>query len=494
MVMKLYPEFEPAIQFAKTVGEVEYAKLMELYTAWKSGAIEQIKLGTYYGRQSWDDAEGGNWPSDLKDGDMFLGEFTGVTYIYVASTNVFYPISNGGYRGVYSEYERYIAGQLVIDTGNKLYVCVAANMQLQESGNITEYCIGCALTNTTYWAALGGSGDGGGSITADASRNYKGSLSELTAITTGTDNIALGFNALRYNQEGSNNIAIGNLALQNMLYNGRNVAIGFNVLPSFRSYGTVAIGDSAGYANEYGYNCTFVGPNSGYQNTSGNGNTALGNYAGFSNQAGYSNTAVGSYAGAYNLGNYNSHLGFQAGNGYSSTTYNYSYNTAIGAYSVCTGSNQVQLGGSGTTTYVYGTVQNRSDIRDKADVVDTTLGIEFITGLRAVEGVWDHRDDYYTESEVVDKDGNVGIIRTPAEKDGSKKRSRKHQWFIAQEVKELCDRLGVDFGGYQDHSINGGADVLSLGYDEFIPPAVKAIQECWSRLDKLEARISKLEQ
>ena len=41
MVMKLYPEFEPAIQFAKTVGETEYAKLMELYTAWKAGAIQE---------------------------------------------------------------------------------------------------------------------------------------------------------------------------------------------------------------------------------------------------------------------------------------------------------------------------------------------------------------------------------------------------------------------------------------------------------------------
>ena len=52
MVMKLYPEFEPAIQFAKTVGEAEYAKLMELYTAWKSGAFSNsVELGTYYGCQ-----------------------------------------------------------------------------------------------------------------------------------------------------------------------------------------------------------------------------------------------------------------------------------------------------------------------------------------------------------------------------------------------------------------------------------------------------------
>lgn len=78
-------------------------------------------------------------------------------------------------------------------------------------------------------------------------------------------------------------------------------------------------------------------------------------------------------------------------------------------------------------------------------------------------------------------------------KDGSKKRVRFHHWFIAQEVKELCDKLGVDFGGYQDHSIDGGCDVKTLGYDEFIPPTVRAVQQCWERLDDLEARLAKLE-
>ena len=78
-------------------------------------------------------------------------------------------------------------------------------------------------------------------------------------------------------------------------------------------------------------------------------------------------------------------------------------------------------------------------------------------------------------------------------KDGSRARTRKHHWFIAQEVKELCDKLGVDFGGYQDHSVNGGCDVKTLGYDEFIPPTVKAVQQCWMRLDELEKRIAKLE-
>jgi hypothetical protein len=69
--------------------------------------------------------------------------------------------------------------------------------------------------------------------------------------------------------------------------------------------------------------------------------------------------------------------------------------------------------------------------------------------------------------------------------DGSKKRNRFHQGFIAQEVMEL----NTGFGGVQDHKINGGDDVLSLGYDEFIPPLVKAIQELTERVKELENKL-----
>ena len=172
--------------------------------------------------------------------------------------------------------------------------------------------------------------------------------------------------------------------------------------------------------------------------------------------------------------------------------------SCFGYRAYVSGDNQVQLGNSATTTYVYGTVQNRSDERDKTDIRNTELGIEFIMGLRPVDGRWDMREDYLEEYQVqvgVDDEAQP-IFETRTRqlpKDGSKARARKHHWFIAQEVKELCDNLGVDFGGYQDHAVNGGCDVLSLGYDEFIPPTVKAVQQCWNRLDELEKRIAALE-
>jgi hypothetical protein len=48
------------------------------------------------------------------------------------------------------------------------------------------------------------------------------------------------------------------------------------------------------------------------------------------------------------------------------------------------------------------------------------------------------------------------------------------------------DAAGIDFGGYQDHAINGGVDVLSIGYAELIAPLVKAVQELSARVAQLE--------
>ncbi len=71
--------------------------------------------------------------------------------------------------------------------------------------------------------------------------------------------------------------------------------------------------------------------------------------------------------------------------------------------------------------------------------------------------------------------------------DGSKTRTRFHHGLIAQEVAEVIAQTGVDFGGYQDHAANGGDDVLALGYDEFIAPLIKAVQELAARNDELAA-------
>ena len=178
--------------------------------------------------------------------------------------------------------------------------------------------------------------------------------------------------------------------------------------------------------------------------------------------------ALGAQAGRGNTGARNTFIGPGAG----AATNAFDNVTVIGSFSQVTASNQVQLGDASTTTYVYGTVQNRSDKRDKADIQDTTLGLAFIESLRPVDYRWDMREDY-----------------AGAEKDGSKKRERFHHGFIAQEVSAL---EGFKFGGHQDHTTSGGADVQSLGYDEFIAPLTKAIQELAAIVRKQEKEIAKL--
>ncbi len=70
---------------------------------------------------------------------------------------------------------------------------------------------------------------------------------------------------------------------------------------------------------------------------------------------------------------------------------------------------------------------------------------------------------------------------------GSLKRTRYHHGFLAQEIEGVIAATGVDFGGFQDHALNGGEDLRTLGYIEFLAPVVRAVQELADRLDLLEA-------
>ena len=208
---------------------------------------------------------------------------------------------------------------------------------------------------------------------------------------------------------------------------------------------------------------------------------------------------IGLNAGSTSQGANSVAIGNQAG-----ITNQSANSVCLGELSAVTGTLQIQLGKSGTTTYAYGAVQDRSDERDKADIQDIHLGLDFIDALTPKSYKFDYREDYRdhrTEMQDVvigqDEDGN-GIIEQQEvtipdtrelgeiTHDGTHKRSRLHCGLVAQEVKQVMDDLGVDFGGYQDHSINGGQDVMSIGYGELIAPMIKAIQELKARVEVLE--------
>jgi len=173
--------------------------------------------------------------------------------------------------------------------------------------------------------------------------------------------------------------------------------------------------------------------------------------------------------------------------------------------------NQIQLWNADTTTYVYWTVQNRSDIRDKTEIRETSLWLDFISKINPVEYKFDYRDNYFNKveeektreikninfnSELEKSEDNKEFITetyietklVKIEKDWSRAWKRFHQWVIAQQVKEVIDKLWVDFGWFQDHSISWWTDVMSIWYDEFIAPLIKSIQELKARIEILEAK------
>ena len=391
----------------------------------------------------------------------------------------------------------------------------------------------------------------------------------LQTNTTGNQNTACGQSALNQNTTGIQNTACGQSALQNNTTGNYNTACGSSALFS-NTTGTqnTACGVNALQNNTMGSYNAACGVNALQNNTTGNYNTACGQGALQSNTTGTQNTACGVNALQNNtMGSYNAACGVNALVNNTTGTYNVAcgqgamnFNIAGGNYnfsgcvglgydSRCSADYQNQVGGSGTTTYVYGTVQNRSDVRDKADVRDTVLGLDFIEHLRPVDYKWDLRDDYFDKVYYVTlvnisgddlEDGQydivvgttkIGSVSYPSKdilldeditfteapqhaeiagypvqlkiqtseklvqvpKDGSKKRTRYHHGVIAQDVKDTLENLGIDFGGYQWHSVSGGNDVYSIGYDEFIAPLIKAVQEVSAHNKLLESKNTILE-
>ncbi|QWY13162.1 tail protein [Escherichia phage vB_EcoP-ZQ2] len=102
----------------------------------------------------------------------------------------------------------------------------------------------------------------------------------------------------------------------------------------------------------------------------------------------------------------------------------------------------------------------------------------------------------FHDVELRDELGNViGTIKTPLMEKVVVPKTRQvitpvpgkrtHYGFIAQEVKDLVDELGIsDFGGY----VEGEDGKLGLRYGEFISPIVSCLQDIIKRLELLEKK------
>lgn len=283
---------------------------------------------------------------------------------------------------------------------------------------------------------------------------------------------------------GVNNTANGVDALVNNTSGDSNTGIGAGTLET----------------NTSGYGNTALGRNSLNLNTDGYWNSAIGLSALRNNGSAHSNTAIGTGALESNVsGNLNTGIGRNALN----SNVSFSNCSGLGYNAQVSGSNQIRIGDTNITSVTCQT-NAWSDQRDKADIRNTVLGLDFVKSLRPVDFKWDFREDYRAEMPIAPSEDATEEEKAAYEiakaqwlenskwanlvHDGTHKRNRFHHGLIAQEVKALIEQTGVDFGGFQDHTIKGGDDVMTIGYTELIGPMIKAIQELSAKVTTLESK------
>jgi len=121
--------------------------------------------------------------------------------------------------------------------------------------------------------------------------------------------------------------------------------------------------------------------------------------------------------------------------------------------------------------YVTNGVTTGSDERDKTNITDLDLGLEFVDSLRPVSWTWNDRSGY------------VG--------------TRKHMGFVAQEIAATLGDDASDRGVWihtesteeidEEGNTVTTLDRQGLRYSELMAPMVKAIQELSTRVTALEA-------
>lgn len=162
---------------------------------------------------------------------------------------------------------------------------------------------------------------------------------------------------------------------------------------------------------------------------------------------------------------------------------------------VPTASNTVSLGQSdllwSSVWSANATIQT-SDERKKTEIAPSSLGLDFVLGLKPVQykmlegGKKITGQKYYKDGEECSSDvdgaqaGEIETVSTPG--------NRTHFGFSAQDVKALIDSAGVDFGGWLLSDKDDPDSTQALRYEEFISPLVKAVQELSARVIILESK------
>jgi hypothetical protein len=199
--------------------------------------------------------------------------------------------------------------------------------------------------------------------------------------------------------------------------------------------------------------------------TSGLGNTAIGGSALYQNLHGIFNTAIGYLAGNITTGNNTTCIGF---------------NSQPSSYLA---SNQITLGDGNVASLRCNvqTITSLSDMRDKKNIRELPVGLDFISKLKPRLFNWDKREWYEDNTS-----------------DGSKMKETPTAGFIAQELDDVQTSENAE---WLNLVLKDNPEKWEATYGNLLPVMVKAIQELKTENDglkdensELKERLSKLEQ
>jgi len=226
--------------------------------------------------------------------------------------------------------------------------------------------------------------------------------------------------------------------------------------------------------------CVFIGNLAGAADLSTGGNTFIGHSAGTSNINGYANTYIGTGSGSQNInGSLNTYIGVGAGqqnqqDGNTFIGWNAGSNSVSGVNSTCIGANSQPSVSNPYSEFTLGnpfvatlrcaatTITAVSDGRDKKEIKELPVGLEFINALKPVKFVWNDRD--------IEEKRDINDIG-----------------FIAQDLKKCQDESGIADSLKLVYESN--PEKLEASYGRLIPILVKAIQEMNTEIKSLKEEI-----
>jgi len=254
-------------------------------------------------------------------------------------------------------------------------------------------------------------------------------------------------------------IGIATATVENFIASSNNVALGFQSLSGVNggqsANNNIAIGVSA-LANLY----------------AGNNNIALGVNACVENQTGDNNINIGFQCSTSEGGKNQVLIGYEAGLSLTTDT------NPIGDNIICIGHTSTPSSSSASNEFTLGngyisvlrcnttTITSISDARDKKDIQDLEIGLDFINTVRPVSFTWDIRDC------------------------NTNKNGKREAGFIAQELDTAQQNANVD---WLELIYKSNPDRLEASSMKLFPILIKAVQELSQKVKVQEERITQLE-